>query len=367
MSGFVAGSILPGTGTNISNHEDFDVMSGEKGIVAQPSTKGDALAKRYVDLALPRLGSEVVFASDDFFADKSRMIDPAPAVFYPDLYDENGKWMDGWESRRKRAAGYDHAVLRLGVPGRVRLLDIDTSHFTGNFPPAASLDGCVCADDVPGPGTEWHEIVPATSLQGNSHHIATCEDKGIWTHVRLNIYPDGGMARLRLYGEVHVNWDEVSGAEELDLASLLLGARAIAWSDAHYGSPNFILAPGRGINMGDGWETRRRREPGNDWIIVELAHPGEVSNLLVDTAHYKGNFPAGCSIQAANVTGGTTESVITQSMFWPTLLPEQPLTMDAEHHFAEEIEKLGPISHVRLNIIPDGGISRLRVFGRLVK
>jgi allantoicase len=332
--------------------------------MSSPTADNASFLRKHVDLASPRLGAEVTFATDDFFADKSRLIDPAPAVFIADKYDENGKWMDGWESRRKRGEGYDYCIVRLGLPGIIHGVDIDTSHFTGNFPPSASIDACL-VEGEPDPNTKWTEIVPAVGLKGDSHHIHAVSDGRTWSHLRLNIYPDGGVARLRVYGQVQCNWDMRDPEELIDLAALVNGGRGIAASDQHYGTPSQILAPGRGINMGDGWETRRRREPGNDWALIALGHPGVISKIEVDTAHFKGNYPDRCSIQAAMVTGGTEESLVTQSMFWKTLLPEQKLEMDAIHSFEKEVADIGPVSHVRLNIIPDGGISRLRLFGRL--
>ncbi|MDF2366110.1 allantoicase [Sneathiella sp.] len=332
--------------------------------MSSPTANTDGFVRKYIDLASSRLGAEVTFATDDFFADKARLIDPAPPVFIADKYDENGKWMDGWESRRKREEGYDHCIIRLGLPGVLHGVDIDTSHFTGNFPPSASIDACL-VEGEPGPDTEWMEILPAVGLKGDSHHLHAIPDSRTWSHLRLNIYPDGGIARLRVYGQVQCNWDKRDPDEMVDLAALVNGGRGIAASDEHYGTPSQILAPGRGINMGDGWETRRRREPGNDWALISLGHPGVISKIDVDTAHFKGNYPDRCSIQAALVAGGTEESLVTQSMFWKTLLPEQKLEMDALHSFEKEVADIGLVSHIRLNIIPDGGISRLRLFGRI--
>jgi allantoicase len=272
--------------------------------------------------------------------------------------------MDGWESRRKRTEGHDYCVVKLGLPGSIIGFDIDTSHFTGNFPPAASIDACRI-DGEPGHGTKWSEIVPATSLAGNTHNFAPVTDERAWTHLRLNIYPDGGVARLRAYGRVAIDWSQVDRKLLVDLAAVTNGGRAIACSDQHYGSPMQVLYPGRGANMGDGWETRRRREPGNDWAIFALGHRGHIRKIEVDTAHFKGNYPDRCSILAADITAGTDQSLVTQSMFWRTLLPEQKLEMDRQHVFQKEVEDLGPITHVRLNIIPDGGVSRLRLWGEL--
>jgi allantoicase len=326
-----------------------------------PETLPD-FARLWIDLAQPRLGAVAIHATDEFFAPKERLIDPAPPVFIPGKYDENGKWMDGWESRRRRGVGHDHCTIRLGRPGVIKGIDIDTSHFTGNYPPAASLDACRCEDD-PDATTPWTEILPATNLGGNAHHFRAIADQRIWSHVRLHIYPDGGVARLRIYGQVHRDWSRQDNGKLLDLGALGNGGRAIACNDRHYGSPQNLLAPGRGVDMGDGWETRRRREPGNDWAIIALGHRGRIRRIEVDTAHFKGNYPDRCSIQAADVEGGTEESLVTQAMFWPLLLAEQKLEMDRIHGFEAEIADIGPVTHLRFNIIPDGGVSRLRLWG----
>jgi allantoicase len=315
-----------------------------------------------VNLADARLGALALFATDDFFAPKERMLNPEPAVFIPGKYDENGKWMDGWESRRKREEGHDHCIVRLGVPGTIMGVDIDTSHFTGNFPPAASIEACRVHGD-PGKDAHWREIVAPTSLKGNSHHFLTVTDDTAWSHLRLNIFPDGGVARLRVFGRVAVDWSKVDSSKPINLAAVELGARSVAASDQHYGSPMNMLFPGRGVNMGDGWETRRRREPGNDWAILALARRGRIRRIEIDTAHFKGNYPDRCSLLGADVAGGTDQSLITQSMFWRTVMPEQKLQMDKQHAFDDEIADIGPITHVRLNIIPDGGVSRLRLWG----
>lgn len=324
-------------------------------------------AARAVNLANPRLGARTLGASDDFFAEVGRMLNPDPAAFVPGKYDTNGKWMDGWESRRKRVAGHDWALVKLGVKGVIRGFDVDTSHFTGNYPPAVSIEATVSAsDDVATlQAAEWTEILPATPLGPNSHHLLECGSSDAWTHLRVNIYPDGGIARLRVYGRPVSALESLAGDALVDLVAMENGGRAVSWNDASFGSSvAALLLPGRGINMGDGWETRRRREPGNDWCVLELGAPGTVEKVEVDTAFFKGNFPDRCSIQAACVSGGTDRSITTQSMFWQTLLPEQKLSMDAVHCFAEEIVQLGTITHVRFNIFPDGGVSRLRLWGR---
>jgi len=328
-------------------------------IVTKPANE---FAWRYVNLADSRLGAAAIAASDEFFAPAQRLLDPAPAAFIAGKYDEHGKWMDGWETRRKRVEGYDHCVLRLGLPGVIRGIDIDTSHFTGNFPPAASIEACRCTGD-PVAATAWTELLPPTGLTGNAHQVIPVSDERVWTHLRLNIYPDGGIARLRVYGEVRCDLAGHDRQASLDLLAVTNGGRLVACSDQHYGTPLNIAFPGVGANMGEGWETHRRREPGNEWAIFALGHPGRVNRVEVDTTHFKGNYPDRCSLQAAMVAAGTDRSIVTQSMFWRLLLPEQKLQADQTRSFQSELADLGPISHLRFNVIPDGGINRLRAFG----
>jgi allantoicase len=280
--------------------------------MAVPLLDPDApdFTRRYVNLADPRLGAQALEASDDFFAPKDRMLNPEPAVFIPGKYDDHGKWMDGWETRRKRTTGYDWCSVKLARPGVIKGFDIDTSHFTGNFPPAASIEAAFVADGAPTHATEWVEVVPSTTLQGNSHHYVAASDARAFTHLRVNIYPDGGIARLRVYGQPQLDWAGASATEQCDLAAMENGGSVVAANNQHFGVASNLLLPGRGVNMGDGWETRRRREPGNDWAIIALAQPGVIRKIEVDTAHFKGNFPDRCSIQAAYVTGGSAGVVV---------------------------------------------------------
>ena len=319
--------------------------------------------RQYVDLAQPRLGSVVVYATDDFFAPKERLIDSATPTFIPDKYDDNGKWMDGWESRRKRGPGHDYCIIKLGVPGRIKGVDIDTSYFTGNYPPAASIDACVSEDDIPDDRASWTEVLPPVELQGGSHHYHDIDGQTQFTHLRLNIFPDGGVARLRVYGLIQPDWSKYGPDEIIDLVALESGGQAIACSDEHYGSIHNLNAPGRGINMGDGWETARRRGPGHDWTVLKLGHAGVIKMVEIDTAHFKGNYPDRTSIQAAYVNDEDVEQLANQSVAWQILLPEVKLEMDKQHVFTAEILDLGTITHVRLNIYPDGGVSRVRLFG----
>jgi len=317
--------------------------------------------RQWIQLEQPRLGTRATVATDEFFAAKERLIQTAEPVFVADKYDDHGKWMDGWESRRRRTPGSDFCVIRLGVPGIVRGVDIDTSYFTGNYPPQASIDACVSDDDEPEAG--WTEIVSMTELSGDAHHYVAVDNEEVWSHVRLNIYPDGGVARLRIYGEVRPAIEEGEGV--IDLAALRNGGRALAASDEHYGSMHNLNLPGRGANMGDGWETARRRGPGNDWVIISLGQTGVVERVEVDTAHFKGNYPDRVSVEAA--VFGSHDAATANDARWQTLLPETRLQMDQQHYFESELEHMAAVSHVRVSIYPDGGVSRVRIFGQVVE
>lgn len=321
--------------------------------------------RRFVNVADARLGAQALACSDDFFADRQRMLQPQPAVFVPGKYDENGKWMDGWESRRKRGPGHDWCIVRLARPAVLHGVDLDTSHFTGNFPPAASIDACFVAGGDADERSAWQPLLASQDLRGNSHHWFPLAHAQPVSHVRVNLYPDGGLARLRLYGAPVFDAKLATDANGLvDFASALNGGTIVAANNEHFGAASALLLPGRGVDMGDGWETRRRREPGNDWCIVALAKPATLAEVEVDTAHFKGNFPDRCSLRGAMVAGGTPASLVTQAMFWPELLPEQKLRMDAVHVFRDELVARGPVSHVRFDIFPDGGVSRLRLRGK---
>lgn len=316
-------------------------------------------------LEQPRLGTRVVFATDDFFGDKSRLIDPADPVFYADKYDDNGKWMDGWESRRKRQPGHDSCVVKFGIPGVIRGFDIDTSHFTGNFPPQASIEGCTSREENPGDDTAWRQVLPKVGLKGDSHHFFAVDDDHVYTHLCLNIFPDGGIARLRVYGEIRPDRSGIDDKEIIDLFAFENGGRALLCSNEHFGSMHNLNMPGPGINMGDGWETARRRGPGNDWVILALGFPGSIEKVVIDTAHFKGNYPDRAAIQAALLTDAGVDKLEPASKNWPVLLPESKLQMDRQNGFTDRVNRIGFVSHARLSIFPDGGISRLRLFGKV--
>lgn len=316
--------------------------------------------RRHVNLADAGLGARALACSDDFFAEMGRMLEPGEPVFVPGKYDEHGKWMDGWESRRKRGPGHDWCIVALARRGRLHGVELDTRHFTGNYPPAISLEAACAEPDADPHALSWRPLLSAVPLSGNQRHWFALSDPDSISHVRVNLHPDGGLARLRLYGAPELP----AGEERIDLAAALNGARVVACNNEHFGPASRLLRPGRGTHMGDGWETRRRREPGFDWCIIELACPGQIESVEVDTAHFKGNFPDRCSLDAARMPAGSDAGLVPASMFWAPLLPLQALQMDQQHHFATELLPHLPISHVRFNIHPDGGVSRLRLLGR---
>ena len=325
------------------------------------------------DLASARVGGRAIAASDDFFAPRANLIKPEPAIFIPDKYTSKGKWMDGWESRRRRVPGHDWCIVQLGMRGVVHGVDVDTSHFTGNYPSHCSIEA-VDMRTAPKPavhaaaGPPWVTILEKSALRGNGSNVLAIADRRPWTHLRLSIYPDGGVARLRVYGEVSVDWDRVAPkGRAVDLASIKHGGLFLAASDTHYGTRGALLMPDRAKNMGDGWETKRSRDLNHrDWAIVRLGAPGIVSKIEIDTNHYKGNYPDRASLEgvlAPNVIAGNLAG-----MTWSTILPETKLSANKRHYYSGKmIQDAGPFSHVRLNIFPDGGVSRLRIHGKLAR
>jgi len=321
------------------------------------------LLKRYTNVADERLGAAALFATDDFFAAKERMLQPTEPQWREGVYDAHGKWMDGWESRRRRDQGHDYCIVRLGAPSTLAALEIDTRHFTGNYPPFASVEACR-SDTDPDANTRWSVLLPQAAVAGNQRNFYQLQSPDVWTHLKLNIFPDGGVARFRAYGSVNYDWQSNASGGAVDLVAALHGGRAIACSDEHYGSMHNVLLPGRGKSMADGWETRRRREPGYDWVILQLGTRGRVGQIDIDTAHFKGNYPHQVSIQAALLQGGWDGHLVSQSLYWPILLEPQFLQADSEHRFQSQLRDTGVISHVRVNIHPDGGLSRVRLLGQ---
>ena len=311
-----------------------------------------------LNLASARLGARVVAVSDEFFAPAARMLSPDNPVWREGVFDDHGKWMDGWESRRKRVPGHDECTIALACTGRVLGFDVDTAWFTGNYPPEVSIEAArlPSVDKAPDGDTRWAEILPRRPLGPNASHFFHAEVPGVATHLRVHIYPDGGIARLRAYGVPLFDWSAVAG--EVDLAHAFHGGRSVGHSDAHYGHPERMLGPGRGVNMGDGWETARRRGPGHDWTVLRLGHPGRIGRVIVDTAHFKGNYPHHCALRG---TRAPADGPLPPHDEWPLLMGDRTLGPDAVHEF--EVDRVEPVSHVRFEIHPDGGVSRLRLLG----
>jgi allantoicase len=319
------------------------------------------------DLASARVGGRAVATNDDFFAPKSNLVKPEPAIFIPGKFTSRGKWMDGWESRRRRTPGHDWCVVRLGLRGVVHGVNVDTRFFTGNFPSHCSIDaldatGAIKPSVWSAAGTPWTTLLEKSELGGDSDNLFAIEDRRAWTHLRLNIFPDGGVARLRVFGEAAIDWQAVAKRQRVhDLASILNGGLVLAASDMHFGARDNMIMPGRAKNMGDGWETRRRRGPGYDWAIIRLGAPGLVSKIEIDTNHFKGNYPDSASMEGCHEPGSSLKALLKAT--WSEILPQTKLRPSHRHFFSSELKRIGPVSHVRLNIYPDGGVSRLRVYG----
>ena len=359
-----------------------------------------------VDLAASELGGRVLGASDEFFAEASNLIQPGRGVFIDGKFTDRGKWMDGWESRRRRARAPDHdwCVVALGVAGQVIAFDVDTHHFLGNHPPFASIDGlhapgATTLAELAARAPAWSELLPQAPLRPGSQNLFVAVPHGPMSHVRLNIFPDGGVARLRVYGRVAASagdgaadgaaggaipggaipgGDAADEAERdtevrrqvppgsIDLAAVTGGGLALACSDAFFGPMNNLLMPGRTGNMGGGWETRRRRGPGHDWILVRLGVRGVPAVAEIDTAHFKGNYPDRFALETIDAPAGARITDILASDRWTHALPETKLAADARRFFAigSDVAPAPPATHVRLSIFPDGGVSRLRIWGR---
>ena len=360
-----------------------------------------------VDLASAEFGGRALGANDEFFAAASNLVQPGRGQFDPDRYTEQGKWMDGWETRRRRTPGHDWCVVELGVRGRIRVLDIDTNHFLGNHAPLASVEAC----DAPGvhdlaqlEAARWVEIVPQAAMRSGSQNLLAARsetDQLPFTHLRLKIVPDGGVARLRAWGEVVPG--SVDSAHplpqtkdpelaallepgEFDLAALEAGGQVLACSDMFFSPMTNLLAPGRPKNMAGGWETRRKRGPGLDWALVRLARPGTITFVEIDTALFKGNYPDRCTLWGIEARpdveisgliyegreqlgpGGWFEvlpppQATVSEQGWRPIVTDFKLGPDARYRLREELLDRGPFSHVRLDTFPDGGVARLRLFG----
>ena len=322
------------------------------------------MENKLIDLALESNGGRTLLVSDDFFAPKENLLKPGRGVFIEDKYTNHGKWMDGWESRRKRIEGHDWCILRLGKSGIISEVDIDTNHFVGNFPSHASVDACNMPkfsglDEII-ENEEWIKILSKVELQGDSQNKFKISSSSSFTHLRLHIYPDGGVARLRVYGNPEI--PDISDNELKDFALSDNGGEMISCSDMHFSHMGNLIKPTPSVDMSDGWETKRRRGPGYDWSILKLGSPCTIERVIVDTLHFKGNFPDSCSVEGCFEPKINNDSFLENKIDWTEILPNSKLAGNQENIF--NLSQTLPHTHIQFNIYPDGGVSRLRILGR---
>ncbi|TXS95317.1 allantoicase [Parahaliea maris] len=328
----------------------------------------DQFTRDFINLLSGRIGGRALSCSDQWFAEASNLVNPNPPIFRQGHFVATGQWMDGWESRRsfrrrdrdQQGVDYDWCILRLGIPGSIYIVDVETTHFRGNAPEYASLEGAW----VEGPindDTEWFSLLPKSALEANAQNEFAVSERRPCTHLRLKIFPDGGVARLRTWGRAKPRREHYVEGELVDLASAALGGYGQQCSDQFYSSPHNLVLPHPGDNMGDGWETRRRRDDGNDWCILRLGVPGNIRKVIVDTAHFVGNYPDEFVLEAACIEGRETD----ENTEWITVIDRTPLGPDRAQVFIDQIltSPEQTFTHMRLNIFPDGGVSRLRVIG----
>ena len=317
-----------------------------------------------IDLAQPRLGTKVIYKTDDFFASANRIISPTEPIFKVGVFDKHGKWMDGWESRRKRTGGHDFIIIKLGKPGIIKKIDVDTSYFNGNQPAMISIEGVNSSSNKLNK-LKWQPLLSKKKTKANNHHYFTINSNKVFTHIKFNIFPDGGVARLRLYGSIAKSRKIKN--KKVNLASLLDGSSVIACNNEHFGKAENILAPGKAKDMGDGWETRRRRGKGFDWLILNSLAGKEIDKIEISTHHFKGNFPSHCSLQATYLPNSKNfKQIVNSSINWKYLLKNAKLSANKVHIFKNNFMKKDKINFIKINIFPDGGISRFRIYGKSI-
>jgi len=311
------------------------------------------------DLASRGLGGSVVSANDELFAEKENLIKPEPPAFAQGVFGNKGKVYDGWETRRRREPGHDHAIVRLGVPGVVHGVIVDTAFFRGNYPPEISVEA-TSMTGYPGPAeladATWTPLVPRSAAKGDAANSYPVDDPRRWSHVRLSIYPDGGVARLRVHGEVVADPAFLTGT--IDLAAMENGGQVAGCSDAFYSSPSNLILPGLARVMGDGWENARRRGPGNDYVVFKLAATGRLRYVEVDTSYFVGNAPGWVELSGA-VAADDDEPA------WRPVLARTRVQPDTRHRFP--IDERADVTHLRLDVFPDGGLARFRAYGEVTE
>ncbi len=324
------------------------------------------ISGKLFNLAEPRLGTKVIFKTDDFFASAHRILKPESPVFKEGLFDKHGKWMDGWETRRKRTKGFDYLIIKLGKPGKISNVDLDTTHFSGNQPTYSSLQACF-SKSKPRKKAKWITILNKKKLGPNNNHNFKINNKSTFNYIRLNIFPDGGIARIRLYGTIDIEKIDIN-RKKVNLSSVLNGASIVGCNNEHFGSAENIISPGKGKNMGDGWETRRSRGKNFDWLIIKFGRTGIINKLEIDTHHFIGNYPDSCTVQTACISKKiSNSSVVKNSTRWKKILNKTKLKANKKHVFINSQMKKNKANFLRINIYPDGGISRIRAFGKFTK
>ena len=320
------------------------------------------LIKNSTNLASPTLGTKIHSFSDQFFAPASRILNDNDPIFKEGVFDNNGKWMDGWETRRKRIPGHDYIIIKLGKPGKIDDILIDSSFFNGNQPEFTTIEGCYIINKTL-KKTIWTNILKRKKLYPNKKHYFKSNSNKTFNFVRLNIFPDGGVARLRLFGNIDLSKEKFP-KNKFDLASVLNGSKIIACSDEHFGRAENLLSPGKSKNMGNGWETKRRRGPGYDWVILKLGTKGLISHFEINTHYFKGNYPSHFSIQVSSSSNiSSIKKIVQESFKWKVILKDIKLKADNRLVVKNNFKSNDYTTLIKLNIYPDGGISRFRVFG----
>lgn len=323
------------------------------------------IVQRYTDVIGSKLGGSVVSFSDEWFAAAENLIKPGAPIRDATRFTYAGAWYDGWETRRHNTAEADWVVLAMGVSSASLVgCEVDTAFFNGNHAPHISVEATNLAAGASIESAKWDEIIPKVECGPTQRQFFVREGgetEETYTHVRLRMYPDGGIARFRLYGRVHpVRPADIS--QEVDTASAGQGGVCVAFSDQHFGSVDNLLLPGRGHDMSDGWETKRSRTAGHvDWAIIKLGHKTNIGRVLVDTAHYRGNFPQYITVESIV---SDQEVVSCEDPSWEMIVGKSKTGPDAEHEYKVEGGKVA--THIKFTMIPDGGVKRVRCFGTLV-